>query len=1769
MPIISSEILSPSSNLTASFSASRKKYSEKIDSNSDIREKLTSVINSHDELFYQTSNTSGSETRKGLWDYLTHYLSWSKKNKEPEMIALNNVLEEGRALREGLDDVMDKLRRTGEPRPPAFSLKTKIGWLMGTALVLSGSGVGLYINRTRMNENKEGFSSYNPLNNTEEMTKYNYIENNIIHPDIINDKINIHNKRTVPAVAIDEELKKTDSGRYHLTDQTVQRCRGRLLSFLDTYIDVSENTQNKELARMMLSLMSQDPTHKTDLARISLYRTGLYGERKGELISSNVQHQLVGNLLSLLLYGQSLDDYLISVFSKNRYVSIKDFTKEIIKQGCEINGDILPSEIYYFYTNYLYPVMPLISIKLSDHSNILFGSVTWFLIYLSSATEWLDASKYNETQAISKGVKILNHFASGDLEEESEIRINFGLKFCALYFNTTMTPETLPELSVLWSIYHKEYIKYSKVSSDFEITAVKITNDLKDKDIERKPWYSLHIFAEEMLLEHCLRIHPFLFYKEDNKIQRINEREFIDSTTEHAWCIRQRIGEREKSKIQLPIVKYKYNELLRSALEIVGDINRFYLSVAFTKNDYFNAEMDRDDFNFINKSALKVVSLKFREQRVIQENPFTPRFKITEGKDNLIFFTALYYGTQRIYAIDMTHQQPLQRVINDDENIIKNKAQFFKIEYRNNYKNLGIIITDDKKRNISTSRQESTSVFIERINRLLNEELHAAIDKQNAEFLYINDIILEDIKDILIPFYSCSKSIQKEDFIDIIISCLPDILFIVLPTGRATIKTASKLTSQMTNIGFMIKSNKIFNQGGHIHWRGVINDIHIYNEVSNVLSMLNSVFFKLLINNLDPGISTVNDAIKILRNMALNVMKGEFIRVSLFTIKKYKNIAEFTFIAQSLIDYSKKIIIKGSKQSGRLAVGKSSTINNNDELFSSSLYYSAYQAGDYYAYYSNKDGINLLMGATGEKTEDDEYIYIILGEDEFKGVLFRLYLGYRISDELNLTPWIPLETSAEIINSSSRRNTTAGQEINFNHDVKNTFNNIIYYPKYMCYLTGDSLREGKAYDIYKINNIHYLFYPEEGYLRPVYDGDDTQIMRRDGESHPYYIMKDAEGNLIIRQEKIESDFKKVKSGIEYILTDGGIQDRGELMISYNKLLLNTPKYYFNLIPTNIKNQFAINDYRYNLTSFIITFSSIENKFIAAKPYLKKSLSNIGYALEDAVDKYCEYVDALNKYPTLLLSGAVSYKSELKLRIQNYYYNLEQSVDGSFYLKCNFGMSIKSFKLFYDLFTESFELAPHQPSDTLPEDFFTSPYDNLISQLFPVKKNPDMADLINLNTDIYSDKLNMRLHQAAFLQRLNPIDRMDTLLLPITQIYSWELHRDTLPFQRLYPVAALWMTWQRQLHLLIKNKIPYRLPLVEKIQLQTENNNVTAADGLLISSRYTDDEAIWISDDEKQQPLVLYTSETGFSSKELEINNGEKQWIPTVKSSRPLSVTQFMYEKDIHPKIIMIKNNKNIKLIDCHRYSEQVYIENDLSNREYFIISPGGKWVASIDDTHKIIFYNLWEEKSMYLRKSKYFLQVSDSSTLLDFHSRDYHLLMLSDDGTLYYPEDNSWRDSQYKYLWSAPKDFSPSFISHDYRFMGFKNKEDFDVILYDQKRKLATLLKRPPGILNNGYITAVSFSALNAVVALAFNDGFIYLYDLISDRKEPSINPIAHVKLNNIINGKEYNNILMRFEGLFNTLTIIHPEGVWNASSEVDDAVYTRSSYSFHNAVPQ
>lgn len=63
--------------------------------------------------------------------------------------------------------MMEELQSAGETHPPPFSLKSKAGWLMGTALVLGVTGVGFYMRKNTEQENNRNSVPGNPVDNDE------------------------------------------------------------------------------------------------------------------------------------------------------------------------------------------------------------------------------------------------------------------------------------------------------------------------------------------------------------------------------------------------------------------------------------------------------------------------------------------------------------------------------------------------------------------------------------------------------------------------------------------------------------------------------------------------------------------------------------------------------------------------------------------------------------------------------------------------------------------------------------------------------------------------------------------------------------------------------------------------------------------------------------------------------------------------------------------------------------------------------------------------------------------------------------------------------------------------------------------------------------------------------------------------------------------------------------------------------------------------------------------------------------------------------------------------------------------------------------------------------------------------------------------------------------------------------------------------------------------------------------------------------------------
>ena len=1412
--------------------------------------------------------------------------------------------------------------------------------------------------------------------------------------------------------------------------------------------------------------------------------------------------------------------------------------------------------------------MPIFSFNLSQKSDVLVGSITWFLIYLSSEAEWIDAINKDEHDAIMYGIDVLNYFINGELSQVSKSKIEIGMKFCMLYLNKNINYQDLPEFKEAWNIIRHELVGRVNLSADFVKEIKVIISGMKK--VKNKFWHSMGEFADQLLVEYCKTQDPMLYHNITGKITIIDKPQFINSVEEQAWCLI-KIANKYYS-IKIPTVRKRYNSLIQSVVDLNKKINKLFIKNNFIQSDYFNPSLDGDDIAFIYSATLDIVSLQLTEYRYVQEKLIGPPLKKIQKKENYIFFRASDLGKEKIYALDTRHKKRMQKVKIGSKNLIEDVEEFFDgwSDYKGNL--INIVAYKDHNVNISISKQEPFSFFIDKVVEWQDKIIEDLIYKQTAEGMRTRDVILNVMKDLFIPFHSCVTSLQGHDATDAFISCFLDGVFILFPAGRKIFSINKKITDRFINMSFTVKKNKIFRSDSRIIWSKVINDFYVYNTILNEQTMLRISVVDLLFSSIDPGIGLMKDIKKLAFNTVSKIIKGELIRLPLASIWHMKSIAEFSVRTNVIFDSSKKIVVKISKPSGRFTIDHYYRDSRNG-TFISSLYDATYQFGDYYAYFSNKEYVDILLGMTEETTKDDERIYVILSEDQYNGIIFRVIFGKNSQGEDTIIPWVSVASQATKIMASASRLTSYGYQMIFYYDKIKPFENLIFYPHHQCKFLSDAFSDNKIFDIFKINDTYYILDPENKFFRPLYDGDSTEVISRDKSTYFYKMIKNETGDIIINSENRTETSEDSLFAVQYSLNgyfpviDEILNDENnDLYLLSGRLFFKRYGRFYEAGLSTIRNQFMLSGKVFGYPSLMVGWDSLNDNFIAVKPYLKKSSSHIGETLESFVRENCKPGEKLEKFPTLLLSGAVSSESKIKLRILNYYYPLDILENGNFHLNCLGFQRDLTLKLQYDLFTESFELISYHQQNMSSNNDYVSPYDRLINQNFSKEKYPDISDLIDLNRGHINDELTMRIRQAAFLKRLHPIGRLDTLQFPLVQIYSRVLHNDTQSFQQKYPAAAVWMTWQRQLHLLLKSNLSNKLTLIEKIYLINDiENELFSSERILTNIKYTDNEAVWIDNDSSDIPQILRFSQRVYKNESLISEDGLIGWFPKAKYYNEVSVTQFMYEKDIHPRIMINKERDTAKVINS--LFEEILISHYSTNTEleYFIISPNRQWMISIDDQQNVMLYDLYGRDSQYLKKNKAVIYAMNYSKLIKCSSEDYSLFLLSDSGVLFCPKNNIWSDNDgKKFLWAPPMNYFPAFISQDQRFLGFKYKDSFNTILYDQRNKQTFLLKRPSENYNNGNITAVSFSAMNAVLALAFDDGHIYLYDLIREQQENALSPMAHVKLNNVINNKAYNNILMRFEGFFDGLTIIHPEGIQKENKELDDVVFVRSRYGFH-----
>lgn len=1573
-------------------------------------------------------------------------------------------------------------------------------------------------------------------------------DEDIINSDYLSDRNFIFETQAVSMGNV------SDIDKYSNSNLLIKFFRERIEAFLRANTDFKIENENKGLARFILSLIANAPSLEEALARICLYGTGLYGEKQGDVISEDLQRQLVGDLLSKLLYGLSVDDYLLNFFSRQRYISIEDFISAIIQDNSPFDGDEMISEMAFFHERYYSHLLPMVSLRL--YSSIAVGSVTWVLLYLSANIKHCHHLN-EENKYLTNGINVITSFTGGNLSQGSKEKIHLGLKFFAIYSEGIVDPEVLNDFILLWHKFTAALIKRIDSSSNMVLRIKTIRDNLTK--IDGIPWQSQFGVATQLMRQHCGPGIPLAFHKINDYFQFVTRKDYINITGNKAWCIVNKYSETNSFISQLPIFKDYYSELLSDALKSVDEANRYLLQELFSPSDFFNVDLEIDDISFINKSALEVVLMRVVEPRYIQEQRIGPVLNKIKLNRRYIFFRATFQSTQRFYAIDTEFQNLLMHIKIDINNLKKSVGIYFDGWSRFSDKNLKLVIYKDSDMNITTSEFESTEVFINKIATYQYDFLRNSIQILNHEFMTVEDKTIEIMKELFIPFYSCISELEKrESSSDIFINCFMDLALVFMPVFGKSFNAARRLSDVSVDLSFRVVASKVFKIDNTILWGDILRDPYIHNAILNEQSILKNSVTGMVLGGIDPGIGTFTELKKIVSYFVSVALKGELIKLPFTMLRNFKVITDFGVRTKNIVDSSRRIFVKASKPSGRLTdLGQDESGGGYSGIFDV-----IYHDNDYYAVFSDKKNVSVLFGIIDEVTKNGENIYIMLGDEEFKGYFFKYQVSHVNSHVNNFIPYLPNLPAVMTLSPFNKLLKSNDSRVIFSSNSGRTFHSLIYYPFTQCLFSEDGFMKSKSFDIFKINDSHYIYIPVSQTLRPIYDGDEVSIIQGVARRSHYKLSQNINGELVIMKMLSPDGFSLTIASRYSLATNSTLLNepimkiRPMLIFLDGRLLLNSNELLHELFPVTIKNQFMIKNEHPRLPSAIISWYSDEQQFLPTKPYLKKSSSHIGVTLEERVNKKCIFGEKLNKFPTLLVSGAIYSNFAVKVKISGLYYTLGTAINDLYPLACNNHSSNAYLQVSYDLFTESFELSR---SDNL------SPFNDLLSNHFPMDKFPDLMELVDMNHEEYNDVLTIRLRQAAFLKRLNSVDRTDTLELPLVQIFSWKLHHETYSFQKKYPAIALWMTWQRQLEYFFIKK-SYDIHLAQKRELKKIFNNKSFLydSGILINDNLIEHEAIWFSCDESEPALIFSYTNNSFNSETLDNSNdnGMITWLPKFKHLTLLPVSQFMYEKNIHPLVIKNKKDKYLMLQKFYGMNTDPRFIADDINVEHLFFSPNGQFLAMIDRSHSVVVFLLYETKS----EPPYYndlMRAVNVSILKNCAAINLNSLLLTNKGDIFCQRNGMWVENNGdQYLWVPPIIFNSSFISLDQRFLGFKHQYNYDVILYDDQRKLPRLLKRPIINQSDGYITAVSFSALNAMVAIAFDDGHIYLYDLIRESQYYELNPVAHVKINNIIHDVSYNNILMRFDGVFESLIVIHPEDAGDSSQE-EGIVYVRSRYDF------
>ncbi|XBS70112.1 hypothetical protein ABK905_02085 [Acerihabitans sp. KWT182] len=290
---------------------------------------------------------------------------------------------------------------------------------------------------------------------------------------------------------------------------------------------------------------------------------------------------------------------------------------------------------------------------------------------------------------------------------------------------------------------------------------------------------------------------------------------------------------------------------------------------------------------------------------------------------------------------------------------------------------------------------------------------------------------------------------------------------------------------------------------------------------------------------------------------------------------------------------------------------------------------------------------------------------------------------------------------------------------------------------------------------------------------------------------------------------------------------------------------------------------------------------------------------------------------------------------------------------------------------------------------------------------------------------------------------------------------------------------------------------------------------------------------------------------------LESDDGLRRWLPATDGGQPTVVTKYTLAETQQP-IFWLDDNDQIWAQTPDGVKSRLYRQNSRHAVKDIVVSPdGGTVVLFVERTlhvRRALFYHLADMGSRSAEQDiDHFQEAVLTGSFLPGTAS-----WVTDQGELYVPWENQWSFLNEEHLrWKAPEGFQPNFVSPDQHYLGYvkrnDNSHEEEIMLVNVMRDRSLLLRRNQPTALGGYglgkVVSVGFSALNALVAVGFSDGYIEIFRIDGDADAAGILSLGFVRLPmgqlilSDIGIPKPKQMVMKFNNAFDRLLVFHDVG--------------------------